>query len=483
MSGKDLENELRDFFVRAETPDPPGRLRNAVKADRMTRAPRIGGPHLALRPQWLVELAGLAATVALAAGFLFVSLGRPGGFSGSTESPTPGSSALATDSSSPVGTLSTSPSATSTETASSRAARPSYSPPGKFVALSPTTPSFMWAAVLPDGRVLLAGGGFFSPSAFLFDPVTGTTTPTNAPSKNYFREQSIGLANGRVLFVGKFDQDDTGPWGEVYDPATGKFTPTGAMDGYRYDFAVAALNDGRALVVGGCQGDGKFVGLDTAEIYDPVTNQFTPTGKMSTPRCMATAVTLGDGRVLVAGGLRGWTTTADAWLSTAEVFDPATGRFSSTGSMHESRGAAGTSTLLQDGRVLMTGGDDSQMGTQYADLYDPTTGVFTKTGPEAIDRVSHTATLLHDGRVLIAGGFGPSDMSASRDLSELVAMTDSRYLSSAELYDPVAGTFTLIGDMTIPRLGQQAVLLHDGRVLMVGGSSDGSDSHLEVYVP
>lgn len=432
----------------------------------------------------LAGLVSLSLTVAVCAGFLFMTLNRPSGGAGAagdssaaSDSPWASLSDLPGDSpidASPTDSIDASPSAS---TSPSPMPLATYGPPGKFMALSPTTPSPMWLAELPDGHVLMAGGDPDRTAAYLFDPATGKAASIDPPSNSYYRAQSTPLLDGRVLFVGKFDASVPGPWGEVFDHRTDKFTATGPMSGYRFDFSVALLRDGRVLVVGGCSDNGY---LDTAEIYDPATNRFTPTGRMTTPRAKAAVATLEGGKVLVAGGM-----ASDIYpgLASAEIYDPATGKFTPTGSMSAARDS-GVPTVLRDGRVLITGGEgSSQEMTQYADLYDPASGKFSRTGQEAVGRFGHTATLLGDGRVLIAGGYAPPDYGASRDLSVLVAMTESRYLASAELFDPIAGTFTKIGNMTMPRIQHSALLLRDGRVLIVGGPTNPNDAHLEVYVP
>ena len=105
-----------------------------------------------------------------------------------------------------------------------------------------------------------------------------------------------------------------------------------------------------------------------------------------------TATLLANGKVLVAGG-------GDN-LATAELYDPATGTWTFTGSLNAGRGAH-TAALLSDGKVLVAGGGDN---LATAELYDPATGTWTFTGSLNAGRYLHTSTLLTNGRVLIAGG-------------------------------------------------------------------------------
>ena len=141
-----------------------------------------------------------------------------------------------------------------------------------------------------------------------------------------------------------------------------------------------------------------FPGQYPAQIYDPVTNAFSVAGMMISEH--TTAAVLLNGKVLFAGGDNGRS-------SSAELYDPVRGTFTSTGNMAWSR-VWHTLNLLPNGMVLTTGGETdsggSIAGSDSAELYDPSAGIFLATGKMAARRETHTATLLNDGRVLIAGG-------------------------------------------------------------------------------
>jgi hypothetical protein len=185
-----------------------------------------------------------------------------------------------------------------------------------------------------------------------------------------------------------------------------------------------------------------------------------------------TATLLSDGRVLIAAG-------GD---TSADLYDPKTGKFSRTGSMSGPRTRA-TATLLSDGRVLIAGGYGASGVLASAELYDPATGVFTATGSMKDGRSEATATLLSDGRVLIAGGYDGLNAAAAEERGTqrerpLMAIYPSgpppphENRASAELYDPGTGKFTATGSMKDGRMNHTAALLPDGRVLIAGGFSD-----------
>jgi hypothetical protein len=311
------------------------------------------------------------------------------------------------------------------------------------------------------------------------------------------------LADGRVLFAG-------GPAAaaaaEVFDPATGLFTTTGSLTVARYDHSAVLLRDGKVLLVGGMVGE---AATPSAELYDPKSGTFSAIDQMATARWDPTGTLLDDGRVLVAGGTDGLMATVYA---SAEIYDPATRSFSATGSMTTPR-YLHTATVLQDGRVLMTGGYGPEPGMrelQTAELFDPAEGKFTSTGSLSEYLLGQSATLLNDGRVLIAGGttapgggcgiVNPPVLAAVAPVSNSgganmdvrrvdpgdtprLGSTCQFDVSTAEVYDPTVGTFKLTGSMTTPRYRHTATLLSDGRVLIAGGENLGVPPSAEIYTP
>jgi hypothetical protein len=169
------------------------------------------------------------------------------------------------------------------------------------------------------------------------------------------------------------------------------------------DHVAALLPDGKVLIAGGVDG---IIGssaqtnvYDSAELFDPTTEKFTVSSmRMSVPRALFTATSLNTGKVLIAGGV-----SSAVFLATAELFDPANGSFTATGSLSEVRFLQ-DATLLNDGTVLLSGGRGAAPVLASVELYDPTTGMFSLTGGLITPRAWHTSTLLDDGRVLVTGG-------------------------------------------------------------------------------
>ena len=284
------------------------------------------------------------------------------------------------------------------------------------------------ATLLQDGRVLVAGGG--ASSSF-------TTSTFNSA--------------------------------EVYDPKSSTWTPTGAMNVGREYQTATLLNNGTVLVVGGASGSG----VADEEIYDPkatgcgagISGCWTTVASLPQPLEGQTATLLPSGKVLVAGGdPQG----ANTEVASALVYDPVANTWTSVGSMAQAR-AFGTATLLQNGTVLVAGGCCATFGvtTATAEVFNPTAtgcgtgivGCWSTTGSLGEARQGATATLLPSGNVLVSGGNGPRT-------------APGQALTSMEEYNPSTRTWALVGLMQHPRVGHDAVLLSDGKVLLAGGLSN-----------
>lgn len=263
------------------------------------------------------------------------------------------------------------------------------------------------------------------------------------------------LSDGRVLVLGGqthpdvwIAADDSTEWWDPEDGDGSIFTRGEPLLEARSRHTATLLPDGRVLVVGGDWWDGaQLVIRASAEVWDPATETFSPAGTLAHARFDHTATLLPDGRVLIAGG-DGGVEPDIGQLASLEIWDPVASRFDPAGQLHTAR-SGHTALLLADGQVLVVGDMDTE-------LWDPSTGEVTR-GPALVDpRYFHAATLLQDGRVLVTGGMWGSD-------ADIVMRT------SAEVWDPGAAAFTLIGNDRLPRASHTATLLADGRVLVAGG--------------
>jgi len=325
---------------------------------------------------------------------------------------------------------------------------------------------FHTATLLADGRALVAGGDSGeaycysgTDSAELYDPVAGSFALAENMTVARYAQTSTLLQNGKVLVAGGFSVapdsclfDFPPPLNsaELYDPSNDSFAPTGNLAGERGGHTATPLKDNTVLIAGGGKSGGDrspFLGdgLSTAEIYDPATGVFTSTGSMATGRVGQTATLLASGEVLIAGGVA---SALSGPVATAELYDPATKAFIPTGNMTTPR-AGQTATVLQDGRVLIIGGriDQTSLAADTAEIYDPATHTFVAAGSMSVGRWAHTATLLPNGTVLVVGG------------GTLIA----------EIYDVSTGLFYPSALTEVERSGHSATLLQNGKVIVIGG--------------
>ena len=325
------------------------------------------------------------------------------------------------------------------------------------------------AVRLRDGRVLVVGG-HPTPDAYtdiqptdagaIFDPRTSTWTAI-APMHVARMEQSATLlADGRVLVAGGWSppgQESLTANAEIYDPATGRWTLTGPMSYLRYNFSMVLLPNGRVLAAGGGLNHYMVDNANSAELFDPRTGRWSPTGSMHVDRAQNTLLLLRTGKVLTVG--------SNDNDPSAELYDPATGRWTPTGSMVGTPRTDVTATLLADGQVLVSGGRyvppyPGRAPTVYpfAEVYDPTTGAWQPTGPMVVPRYEHEGVALPDGRVVVVGG-------AERTFRYCPPCDP---LSDVEIYDPISGSWSQVTPAPDAESSPVAVLLGDGSVLVTG---------------
>jgi Bacterial Ig-like domain (group 2)/Galactose oxidase, central domain/Kelch motif len=299
--------------------------------------------------------------------------------------------------------------------------------------------------VLPVTRSVLYTGGYANTTgsaattrAVLFDPATNQGTDIQMNDARIYHTTTL-LPVDKALVAGGFDGDAVLATAEVFDETTKEFTATASMGVARGRHAAAALAGGRVLVTGGLVpvGAGPTTIDDaTAEIFDPATGLFTPTGDMTVARFNHSTITLDDGRVLVLGG---------NGKKSAEAYDPVAGTFSAVGDMAVVHGLGHKAVKLLDGRVLVIGGDTGNIQpTAAVEIFDPATDQFTRVADMSTPRMLHFAVLLEDnGTVLVGGG--------QNDTGDLLA--------SVERYDPVADTWTPTADMPFASSEQVAVFV------------------------
>lgn len=332
------------------------------------------------------------------------------------------------------------------------------------------------ATLLPNGRVLVAGGieagGKTLDSAESYDLVkrAWSSAPQGPPllGQSFVlvdgrsEHTATLLANGKVLFAGGLGTSNLPlKTTELYEYATGKWAltrnkannATTQLLGERALHTATLLPNGKVLVAGGVLVTARSqVALGTAELFDPSTGTWAPTGSLSNPRFNHTATLLPGGRVLVAGGQ-----TSQVVYDNGELYDSVTGSWTRIATAGVAR-YSHTATLLGNGQVLIAGGIGSTgQPISSAQLYDPGTGptggwTNLKDMPQA--RANHSATLLPDGTAFLFGG---------RSL-------DNQLLNSVALYS-ISNSWTMRNFNTPPfyRWGHKATLLPNNRVLISGG--------------
>jgi N-acetylneuraminic acid mutarotase len=351
------------------------------------------------------------------------------------------------------------------------------------------------ATVTPSGTVLALDGEFVGftlarQPGYLLDGISG-----NCGGSFYGNSATTSAVHGDCTLV--FDVEYNTLW-----------RPAGTA-GAREEHTTTLLASGKVLLAGGFPYD------PPARLYDPVTNAWTYTGALGTPRTLHSAIRLLSGKVLIIGGAA--STGQHASLTSVELYDPDTGTFGAAGSLSVGRGAA-TATLLPSGKVLVTGGVHDLTASKSVELYDPATDQWSERAAMNEGRAYHAAALLPSGEVLVAGGgyggasatseiydpasntwrAGPT-MAAAHESFNLAVLSSGRVLAvsgirdfnqmpcdpSAELFDPATESWQPAGHLAVPRRGHVTIALPGGGAIVVGGSDCTSRrvSLVEMYFP
>ena len=302
--------------------------------------------------------------------------------------------------------------------------------------------------------------------------VTGLATTATSPNGTWTRTGLMAaqrmwgtlteLTDGRVLAAGGIGTDYEAS-AELFDPHSGTWSLTGSMSTPRFRHTATLLKDGRVLVIGGADNGGI---LSSADIYDPATGTWSAAGNMASPRDDHEATLLLDGRVLVTGG-----------GAPPELFDPATLSFKLAAPMTFDRNGWGeTATLLPDGTVLVAGGATTWGPSSATQIYDPVHDVWSSGPAMSVARYGHTATLITPPLPLL----GPAEVVVTGGQDQ-----SGHSLAATEVYDIAHRQWRRVGDLHVPRVGDAAAALSDGRLLVTGGEpGDGTTTTTaEIFSP
>jgi N-acetylneuraminic acid mutarotase len=302
----------------------------------------------------------------------------------------------------------------------------------------------------------------------VWDPDTQRWQPAGDLPRPRDRFVLVSLPHGSALAVGGTTDDPDAPQSFLstfrFDPGTSRWERSGDLTVARSNPSGSALRDGRVLIAGGYfvdRGAGAERVHGSAEIFDAESGTWSRTGALVEPRAGAGAVTLADGRVLIVGGFArsgvAYFQLEDP-LASAELFDPTTGTWSSTGRLPSTDGSPALGGAVPPALVALHDGGALLVAGSTALRLDVGSGTWTATGPMVSDFEGRTLVALADGRVLAAGG--------------TVADRFEPYSRRAEVYDPSTNRWLATKRMPAPRAYATGLLLEDGSVLVAGGGTE-----------
>jgi hypothetical protein len=300
-------------------------------------------------------------------------------------------------------------------------------------------------------------------------------TAAGEMSARRYAPTATTLKDGRVLVAGGFDGAECVRSAQLYDPKSDRFSPTGSLVEGRNFAQAVLLNDGTVLVAGGF--DERRGTLASAEIYDPATGTFRrPRGSLTSPRELFTATKLPNGKVLFIGGFN---TRTGRTLASAEIYDPRTERFTATGTMRVSRFGHDAVLLPNLVKVLVVGGQERRregwITQRTAEIFDVLTGEFTPVADMAHARDRPTAVWLPPlGKAMVIGGKGVGADGEARDVLE------------AECFDPWTAAFLPGPKLAYGRMAHTLTPLPGGRFLLAGGwnvAGNRTTETAEILVP
>jgi beta-lactam-binding protein with PASTA domain len=298
-------------------------------------------------------------------------------------------------------------------------------------------------------------------------PRTFTALDTTMTTSRLYHTSTL-LPNGQVLLAGGLPTDSSVPLNtaELYDPVTRSFTALpAAMTVNRAEHTATLLANGQVLLTGGAGGIGFGASnaiLNTAELYDPVARTFTVLiARMTAYRRAHTATLLSNGQVLLTGGFGGIFDISAGVLNTAELYDPVSQTFTALTAKMTSSRYSHKATILQNGQVLLTGGFGVNIASlNTVEVYDPVAKSFNAMAATMVTaRGRHTATLLSNGQVLIAGGWAQTGILDSAEVYDPAAltftvlpatMTTQRYAHGASLLNNGEVLITGGGSASVP---------------------------------